>query len=312
MRSIWKGTLGFGMVAIPVKLYGAIDEKKISMNQLHVDCVAEEIEEAKEAAAKNEPGEDMSQVFVTVSGRGRIKQPRRCSTCDENTVSLIAQKLGEIPLDIAEVMELVGELTGTLEGDEILKGYPLDKEHYVPITAEEMAMLPVESLNSIQVDAFISYEPDPRAFDACYFLSPEEVGAKAFVLFTQAMEAAGVIGIAKIAIRDKEHLCSVRPFQGVLLLQTLHWADELREFSEIIPYATVTDDDLAMATKLIGAMTKDVDLDIYKDEYREALVNMISAKLEGKTIEAPKIEPKQEKNLTDALIASLNAMEVNS
>jgi len=250
MRSMWKGSLGFGMVAIPVKLYGATDDKRIAMNQLHTECGS------------------------------RIKMPRYCPQCDRQ-----------------------------LEAAEIVKGYPIDKEHYVPVTAEELEMLPLDSIKSIQVDAFIKDIEDPRYFKDSYLLSPEEVGAKAFVLFVSAMEKAGVMGIAKISIREREQLCSVRPFNGVLLLQTLHWGDELRDYGELVPFATVSDQEMEMAGQLIGGMTKEVDLAEYKDEYRQALVDLISAKLEGKTIEAPIAPPKQDGALADQLLASLNAIE---
>lgn len=249
MRSMWKGSLGFGMVAIPVKLYGSADDKRISMNQLHTECGS------------------------------RIKMPKYCPECDR-----------------------------MVEASEIVKGYPLDKEHYVPVTSEELEMLPLNSLKSIQVDAFVKGIDDPRYFKDSYLLSPEEVGAKAFVLFVKAMEQVGVMGVAKIAIREKEQLCSIRPFNGVLLLQTLHWGDELRDYGDIIPFASVSDAEMEMAGKLIGAMTREVDLTSYRDEYRNALVELISAKLEGKTITA-QAPPKRDADLAKQLLASLNALE---
>ena len=250
MRSMWKGSLGFGMVAIPVKLYGATDDNRISMNQLHTECGS------------------------------RIKMPKYCPKCDRQ-----------------------------IEASEIVKAYPIDKEHYVPVTAEELESLPLNSLKSIQVDAFVKGVEDPRYFKDSYLLSPEEVGAKAFVLFVKAMEAAEVMGIAKIAIREREQLCSVTPFNGVLLLRTLHWGDELRDYGELVPFASVSDEEMAMAGKLIGGMTKEVDLAEYHDDYRKALVELISAKLEGKTIEIPEAPKPQDADLAKQLVASLNAME---
>jgi len=210
----------------------------------------------------------------------RIKMPKYCPQCDRQ-----------------------------LEASEITKGYPIDKDHYVPVTPEELEMLPLNSLKSIQVDAFVKNIEDLRYFKDCYLLSPEEVGAKAFVLFVKAMEQVGVMGVAKIAIRDREQLCAVRPFNGILLLQTLHWDDELRDYGELVPFASVSDQEMEMAGKLIGGMTKEVDLASYKDEYRQALVELIQAKLAGKTIEAPIAPPKQEADLANQLLASLNALE---
>lgn len=280
MRSIWKGSIGFGMVAIPVKLYGATEDKKISMKQLHKEC------------------------------GGLVKMPRACPGCDDKIIDSIRAGLADDGVSNDELMALVEELKTGIVAEDIMKGYPISKEHFVPITKEEMEMLPISSLKTIQVDAFVKNIEDPRYFKTSYLLSPEEVGAKAFVLFVQAMEAAKVMGISKIAIRDKEQLCAVRPFNGVLLLQTLHWGDELRDYGDIVPFASVTDEELDMAGKLIAGLTKEVDLAGYKDEYRGALVDMISAKLEGKTIEAPTPPPPQaEADLTKQLLASLNAIE---
>lgn len=250
MRSIWKGSLVVSMVPIPIKLYGATEDKRISMNQLHSECGS------------------------------RIKMPKYCPKCDRQ-----------------------------LEAGEIIKGYPIDDEHYVPVTPEELESLNLNSLRSIQVDAFTKSIEDPRYFMDSYILSPEEVGAKAFVLFVKAMEAAGVMGIAKVAFREREHICAIRPFNGVLLLQTLHWGDELREYQELVPYATVSDKEMEMVGRLVSGMTKEVDLTSYQDEYRRALVELISAKLEGKTIEAPIAPKRAEKDLADQLLASLNALE---
>jgi len=249
MRSMWKGSLGWGMVAIPVKLYGATDDKKISMHQLHTEC------------------------------HSRIKMPRYCSQCDRQ-----------------------------VETSEIVKGYEISKDKYVEVTESDLDTLPLNSLKSIQIDAFVEKVGDLRYYKDCYFLSPEEVGVKAFVLFVKAMEDAGVVGISKISIREREQLCCVRPFEGILLLQTLHWTDEFRDYGELIPFATITDAELEMAGKLVGAMTKEVSLENYKDSYREALIELINAKLEGRTIEAAPAPPKQDADLAKQLLASLNAI----
>jgi len=252
MRAIKSFTLGFGMVAIPVKLYGATDDKREGLlNNICGEC------------------------------KTKLKQPKHCPTC------------------------------GTY-GDAVAvsKGYELEKGKFIEITPEELENIKLESTHNIQVEAFVKPEllEDPRWFKDSYFLSPDEPGAKAFVLFTKAMENVGVVGISKFAIRDKEMLCAIRPFNGVILLQTLHWADEFRDYSEIQVFASVTPQEMEMASKLISVMTKDVSLGNFKDEYRRALVELLEAKLEGKTIEAPKPK-KQEADLADALLASLAAAE---
>ena len=251
MRSIWKGALTFSMVAIPVKLYGASENKSISLNQLHTECGS------------------------------RIKMPKYCPKCDRH-----------------------------LEAGEIVKAYPIDKENYIPLTPEELESLPLQSTKNIVVEAFMKGDiTDPRWYNSAYFLAPEDVGTKAFVLFVKAMEAAGVVGVAKIALRERERMCVVRPFDGILMISTLNWGDELRPYDELRVFASVSDKELEMAQALISAMTQEVDLNSYHDNYRTAMVELITAKLEGKTIEAPIVAKKQEADLADALIASLNALE---
>jgi DNA end-binding protein Ku len=195
--------------------------------------------------------------------------------------------------------------------EEMVKGYELDAKHFVPITEADMATLPLSTLHNIQIEAFVKGDiPDPRFIEESYFISPEEVGAKAFVLFTKAMEAAGVIGIAKYAMTSKECIVAIRPFNGVLLLQTLRWSDELRDCAELIPAASVSEKELAMGGQLIKAMTGELDLASFKDNYREAMLKLIQSKLEGKPLVAPVAPPKKEADLFDALMASLAAIPV--
>ena len=214
----------------------------------------------------------------------RIKMPKYCPTCDRQ-----------------------------VEASEILKAYPLDEKggHYVPVTNEELQTLPLSSIKTIQVDGFVKTIEDPRWFDTPYVLAPDEVGVKAFVLFTKAMAELGVIGVAKTCFREgREHLCAIRPTgDGCLLLQTMHWGDELRDYGDIIPFADVSEKEMEMAKALIAALSGEVDLYSYKDEYRQALVELISAKIEGKTIEVAVAEPKrQEGDLVEQLMASLQAV----
>lgn len=294
MRSIWKGSLGFGMVAIPVKLYGATENKSIGLNQLHSECGS------------------------------RIKMPRHCPVCDEQRVQdinrhlqydkdeLVVNNLTEESNRVA-IMNIAESLSMGMESGQIIKGYPLGKQDgvdkYIPLTPDDLESLPLQSTKNIVVEAFMKGDiTDPRWFNSVYFLAPEDVGVKAFVLFMKAMEAAGVVGIAKISLRERERMCLVRPFDGILAISTLNWGDELRPYDELRAFASVSDKEMEMAQALINGMTKEVDLTDYQDSYRAAMVELITAKLEGKTIEAPTIQ-KQEVDLSDALLASLNNLE---
>ncbi len=217
----------------------------------------------------------------------RIKMPKTCPKCDR-----------------------------PVEAGEIVKGYSLGKgadkqEHYVIVTDEELGAIPLETAVNIAIDGFVSTTQvsDPRWFESCYFLSPEETAVRPFVMFAKALEACGSYGVAKVALKEqKEHLCVVRPFEGMLMLQTLHWADELRDYRELAVSANVSEKELALAKQLITAMTKDINLASYQDEYRKAVLELVSAKIDGKAppvaVAAPKVVP----DMVDALLASLNAV----
>jgi len=197
------------------------------------------------------------------------------------------------------------------------KGYELDAktDKYVPITEDDYERLQLESLANIQVEAFIDEFDldDTRIYKDSYFIAPDEVGAKAFCLFCQAMEEAHVIGIAKMTMRNQEHLVSLAPKNGLIVLQTLHWSDELRDGTELVAYATITDQEKAMALQLIKGMTKkDLDFSQYTDKWREAFVELVQAKMEGKVLDVPAPKPSQtEADLAKQLLASLNALSVS-
>jgi DNA end-binding protein Ku len=205
-----------------------------------------------------------------------------------------------------------------VEAGELVKGYSLGKvkggeEKFIIVTDAELDNLPLETAVNIAIDGFvpIAKVADPRWFESCYFLAPEETAVRPFVMFAKAMEASGAYGIAKVALKEqKEHLCIVRPFNGMLMLQTLHWADELRDYTELMVSANVSAKELDMAKMLITAMTKDIDLGSYQDQYRKAVLELVSAKMDGKAPPAPIAAPKIEPDMVDALMASLKAVGV--
>jgi DNA end-binding protein Ku len=152
-----------------------------------------------------------------------------------------------------------------VEAGELVKGYSLGKvkggeEKFIYVTDQELENLPLETAQNIAIDAFVPAEKiaDPRWFESCYFLSPEDTAVRPFVLFARTMEALNSVGIAKVALKEqKEHLCVVRPFAGMLMLQTLHWADELRDYTEIMVSANVSEKEMELAKSLITAMKGD-------------------------------------------------------
>jgi len=198
-----------------------------------------------------------------------------------------------------------------LDTSEIKRGYEISDTQHIILEETDFQSLPLKSLKQIEVVEFVgSTGIDIRAYTDCYFLSCEDVGAKAFTLFLKAMESANLVAIAKLTYREREHLSAIRPYDGIMLLQTLHYADELRPYEELKPRAVaVSDREMEMALALIKAMTGEFELAKYHDDYREALEQLIEAKLAGEVITAP-VEQAPVSDVADALIKSLNLLGV--
>jgi DNA end-binding protein Ku len=215
---------------------------------------------------------------------GRIRFRRFCSVCDE-----------EVPYE------------------DIAKGYELPGGEMVILTEDDMAGLPLPTTRSIEVVQFTPAEQlDPILFNRSYFVEPEAAGARAYCLLRDALEDSGKIAIAQVALRQRESLAILRCRDGVLVLETLLWPDEVR-----VPAFGFLDDDievrpqeLRMAASLIDSMTVDFDPDEYHDGYREALQEVVNAKVEGREViqlDTGEIASGETSSLADALRASLAA-----
>jgi DNA end-binding protein Ku len=263
-RSIWKGSINFGMVSIPAKVYTATEDAKVNLHQYHAECST------------------------------RIQMPKYCPTCERH-----------------------------LQAEEIVKGYDTGSR-VVTITGEDFERLPLRSIKAIEVVEFISPdELDIRCFDSSYFISPESTGNKAYRLFLMAMEAAGVAAVSKFAYREREKLCVIRPFNGVMLLQTLLYADQLRPVDEYRPSESVqqrlgdtgttpiTEKEIEMAKLLVQTMVNpEFSLASYQDDYRVAIERLIEAKLMGEELEALEEPIPSPGDVADQLLASLQAAGV--
>jgi len=199
-----------------------------------------------------------------------------------------------------------------LEASEIVKGYSVGDNQFVLMEAADFANLPLKSLKSIEVLEFVeSSGIDPRHQNKSYFLAPEEAGAKAFNLFLQAMEKVGMVGVVKLCYRDREHLATIRALGKIILLQTLYYTDELRSAADVeVSLPAVSDRELGMAMTLIRTLVSDeVDISKYRNEYRDALMEVIQAKLSGEVIQVKTEEKVPVMDLVDALMASIEAKQ---
>jgi DNA end-binding protein Ku len=209
----------------------------------------------------------------------RIKQQRFCPTCER-----------------------------VVETEEIDRGFEVAKNQYVIVTDEDFENLPVPSRHTIEVLAFIHRDQiDPIYFDQTYYLDPGETGRKPFALLVKALQEKEVCALGKIAIRNKENLCLLRPAFGTLVCETLHYPDEIRRAESPGLESVVVDDrELAMAKSLVDLLADEFHPEKFSDGYRTALMERIEAKQHGGELKvSAETEAPQVVNLMDALRASL-------
>ena len=214
----------------------------------------------------------------------------------------------------------------TVDGEEvpysdIAKGYELATGDMVVLTEDDLKDLPLASAHRIDVLHFApSGQLDPILAAKSYYLEPEPSGVHAYVLFRDALERSGRIAVAKVAIRQREALAALRVREGVLVLETLLWPDEVRtpDFAFLDEDLDVRSQELKMAASLIDTMTEDFDPSAYTDAYREALEALVQAKIEGNEVVRPPgaagdgtAKPSGPADLTETLRASVEAAKAN-
>jgi DNA end-binding protein Ku len=197
-----------------------------------------------------------------------------------------------------------------------VKGYEYAPGEYVVITDEDLEKVPLKTVRSIEIEQFTKADDEESAntrfVKQAYYVEPDKIGRKPFYLLRSVLQEEGLKAICKVVIKDREALAALDPFADTMLLTTLHWPDEVRSTSEL----DLPDEDydfkpaeLAMARQLVSAMTGEFNAAEYKDEYRDALMQVIESKIEGHEVKAP--EPVEEGgkliDLMAALEASVNA-----
>jgi DNA end-binding protein Ku len=210
----------------------------------------------------------------------------------------------------------------TLDGEEvpysdIAKGFELPTGDMVVLTDEDLADLPLVTAHRIEVLHFApSAQVEPILAAKSYYTEPDPTGARAYVLFRDALERSGKVAVAKVALRQRETLAALRVREGVITLETLLWPDEVRkpDFAFLDEDIEVRSQELKMAASLIETMTEDFDPEQYHDTYREALEAVVQAKVEGNDVVRPvgveAAEPrKQPADLTEILRASVAALK---
>ncbi|MFD2923686.1 Ku protein [Halobacillus naozhouensis] len=248
MHTMWKGSISFGLVNIPIKLHAATENKDIKLRQLHEKC------------------------------KSPIEYKKRCPVCEEE-----------------------------VKNEEIVKAYEYAKNKFVVLDDEDLKNLKKEQEDkAVEILDFVKLEEiDPIYFDRSYFISPNSGGNKAYGLLREALEDTGKIGIAKIIIRSKEQLAILRVYKNTLLMETIHYPDEVRDVGEVpnVPEQTdLSNKEMKTAVALIDELTAEFEPEKYTDEYRTALLELIEAKRNNEEVTTAK-EKKRPDNVTDLMEA---------
>lgn len=198
-----------------------------------------------------------------------------------------------------------------VEWKDIVKGYEVEKGKFVVITDEDFKKASPEKTNTIEILQFADEkEIDSIYFEKPYYLAPDKGAAKPYTLLLKALEKAKKVGIATCVIRNREHIFSIKPMAGeVLLLEQLRYADQINEIPDIKnTNAKVTQQEISLALKLIDQLTEKFKPESFKDTYTDTMMKLIEAKAHGKKIATPAVEKKTAavKDLMSVLKESLN------
>lgn len=259
MRSIWKGSIAFGLVNVPVKVYTATEDHDIRFHQVH----------AKDG--------------------GRIKYDRVCTVCGKSVQYADIDKAYESP-----------------EGDKVI------------LTDEDFAKLPAAEKHEIPVLQFVPSEQiDPILYEKSYYLEPDSSTPKAYVLLATTLERIDRTALVHFTLRQKTRLAALRVQDGVLVLQTLLWPDEVRavEFESLDGVAEPKPQEIKMAETLVETMSDDFDPDQFTDEYQIELKRLLDEAIAsgtGKVPEQPESAPAEmDAEVVDLVAALQRSLEAS-
>ena len=250
MRAIWTGSLGFGLVNIPIKLFSAVQDSTLDLDML----------DKKDHA--------------------NIKFKR------------VNEKTGkEVPWE------------------NIVRGYYMDNK-YVVLEKTDFEKASPEKTKHIEIKHFVDEtEIDSMYFEQPYYLQPDKTGVRAYALLRDALKKTGKAGVALFVMRDREHLCIIKPKDDVVVLNRIRFDEEIRTTEELdLPSTKSKPDELKMAVTLINQLSGPFDIKKYRDDYSERLLKIIKAKSKGKTVPFTpmKVVHSKTKDLMDQLKASLS------
>jgi DNA end-binding protein Ku len=249
MRAIWSGTISFGLVSVPVRMFTATESKELRFHFL-----------------------------------------------DKNDLT---------PIGYEKVRKDTGE---AVDPEDIVRGFEIEKGQYVPLEDEDLDRLDIELTHTIDICDFVDLdEIDPIYFRKAYYLLPQDGAEKPYRLLVRALEETRKVGIAKVVIRNKQHLACLRPFDDLLVLETMYYADEIRKPETVDGKVQVRKPEVEMAKSLVENLSEPFKPDKYDDTYRKELLQLIRAKAKGKKLPEPKEE--EEGEVVDLMAALRESVE---
>ncbi|HEX2069515.1 MAG TPA: Ku protein [Actinomycetota bacterium] len=298
-RAIWSGSLTFGLVSVPVKLYNATAPRDVRFHQF-------------------ERGTGKRIRYRRVTDPAPIDEPWTVQPEEgagpEPTLEPRADVMEDS--DRGALDRAPEAVTEGIPYEQVVKGYELDRDRFVMVSPEELARLQPEPTRRIEIEAFVDLrEIDPVHFEKSYYVAPQwGMGAeKPYALLLAALQKANQAGIARFVLRSKEYLAAIRPMADAVVLHTLFFADEVRSATDIpeIPRgAEVAERELRIATQLIELLKTDWNPAEYRDTYRERVLELIEEKAGREPIVAapePEARRSEVADLMEALKASVEA-----
>ena len=219
-RSIWTGTISFGLVSVPVRMFPATESKELKFHFLTKDDLQ--------------------------------------------------------PIGYDKVRKDTGR---HVDPDKIVRGFEVEKGKFVELTDEDLDRLDIELTRSIDICDFVDLdEIDPIYFRKAYYLLPQDGAEKPYRLLQKALDETGKVGVAKVVIRKKQHLAALRPYEDVLLLETMYFADEVRKPESVNGKGRLSSAELQMAKSLVENLSEPFKAEKYDDTYRKELLQLLRAK----------------------------------
>jgi DNA end-binding protein Ku len=248
-RSLWTGTISFGLVSVPVRMVGATESKELRFHFLDKRDLA--------------------------------------------------------PIGYDKVRRDNGE---HVDNEDVVRGFEVEKGRYVPLEDEDLDRLDIELTKTIDICDFVDLEEiDPIYYRKAYYLLPQEGGEKPYRLLTRALDETGKVGIAKVVIRNKQHLAALRPYEGVLVLETMYYADEVRKPEQVNGKVRLQKPEVEMAKSLVENLSEPFKPEKYDDTYRKELLDLLRAKAKGKPLPEP--EEEEEGEVVDLMAALRESVE---